>query len=178
MRKKLKKSLSLVLAVIMLLGLLPMTSFAASGHYGNATYSDREGYFYTAGNERVYGWNVSVTNRSTGHEPTSFDLWFPDPFNFNTTYSGHVRYTAGEHGTGSYEEKLQATYYVSDYNYGYVLNDLPTEEELESVGIRADEGYAFNHYEITYWTRSSSSDSFTKKTDNFYPGDVMPSIET
>ena len=169
-----KRLLSVLMVLCMVLTLLPVSAFAYSGTYGNASYSDQEGWFYTAGNDRVYGWKVAVQNRNAGHVTSDFVLWFPDPFNDNTTYHGHVRYTAGEHGSGTYEEELRATYYVSDYNYGYVLNDLPTEEELESVGIQADAGYTFDHYEITYWTRNNSTDQFTKETGTFYPYDVIP----
>ena len=169
-----KRLLSVLMVLCMVLTLLPVSAFAYSGTYGNASFSDQEGYFYTAGNDLVYGWKVAINNRNAGSVTSSFVLWFPDPTEVGSTYRGHVRYTAGEHGTGSYEEELPITYHESNYNYGYELYTLPSEEELEGVGIEADVGYVFDHYEITYWNRNNSTDTFTETTGTFYPNDVFP----
>lgn len=173
MKKLGKRILSLLIVAVLVCTMLPISASALSGSYGNGTWSDVEGSFYImkpdGTQEQVTGWKTTITNpRQT------FTLWFPNPYYYGSTFSGYHRFTAGEHGTGSYSETATLTYYVSTDNLGYELHLLPTVEKLEQNGIVADTGYKFSHYEITYWNRDSSSSAFTKRTERFDPNDIMP----
>ena len=173
MRKLGKRILSLLIVAMLVCTMLPVTASAAT-NYGNGSFTEAQGQMYIINprgeNELTYGWKVSVTNPRQ-----SFTLWFPAPTEYGSTFSGHYRFTAGEHGTGSYNEKHTITYI--DYNnntQGYELYIMPTFAEVEKNGITPDKGYKFSHYEITYWNRNSSSAAFTKRTERFDPSDIMP----
>lgn len=173
MRKLGKRILSLLIVAVLVCTMLPLSASALSGSYGNGTWSDVEGNFYImkpdGTQEQVSGWKTTITNPGQ-----SFTLWFPNPYYYGSTFSGHLRYTAGEHGTGSFSEKKTMTYYVSTSNLGYEIHLLPTAAELEQKGIVPDTGYKFSHYEITYWNRNSSSSDFTQRTERFNPDDIIP----
>ena len=168
-----KRILSLLIVAVLVCTMLPLSASALSGSYGNGTWSDVEGNFYIikpdGTQEQVTGWKTTITNPGQ-----TFTLWFPNPYYYGSTFSGYIRYTAGEHGTGSYSEKLSITYYESTRDLGYEIYLLPTAAELEQEGILPDVGYKFGYYEITYWNRDSSSSDFTKRTERFNPGDIMP----
>ena len=157
MKKKFTtRILSVLIVALMICTMLPVTALAAT-QYGNATITDTYGNFYRNG-VLTTGWKVSVSNRNG----QSFNLWMPDPTVVDTTYSGHVRYTANQNGTGTVSEKLSLTYYENRYSYGYEVYVLPSASELAAAGIVPNDGYVFDHYEITYYNRTSGSGSFTE----------------
>ena len=170
MKKKFTtRILSVLIVALMICTMLPVTALAAT-QYGNATITDTYGNFYRNG-VLTTGWKVSVSNKNG----QSFNLWMPDPTVAGTTYSGHVRYTANQNGTGTVSEHLALTYYVNNYNYGYEVYVLPSAGELAEAGIVPNDGHVFDHYEITYYNRTTSTGSFTEiKNAVFRPNDVMP----
>ena len=169
MKKKVyTRIFSVLIAVLMICSMLPISALAAS--FGNATVTDVYGRFYRNGT-LTSGWKVSVNNR----DGEAFNLWMPDPTVTGTTYSGHIRYTANQNGTGTYSETLPLTYYNSYYDYGYSVYTLEGADALAVAGIFPKDGYVFDHYEITYYNRNSSTDSFQEiKNAVFKPNDVMP----
>ena len=140
----------------------------------NATSEYAETYvnYHRANNSSATGWRVSVNNRD-GNGPR-FTLWFPDPTTLHATITNHVHYVATEYGTGEYTKALDATYYKNSHNYGYNLWYLDSADDLESFGIKARNGFHFDHYEIRYWSRDNSTSAFNERNELFMPNDIMP----